>query len=237
MSNVNMVNKNLWTEEKWRVWRDYCKKMKPFTDLMIHYRRFVEKGISDKIAGCAENWDIGVADEWYKKVMPTFLRMPNEDYDNNILFICEEKIMKNVFFSAFAKLPKFVDFKFVELLLIQELWYGRIQKKDYYEDSIETPYSFQDITQDVLCTYVSGDMAEIGKTPEILTTVILSRFENAGRRTKNQNTWIYFEGTIEKLRNSKFKLWEDFFKRNGVIIDLNPQSKKDALNTDIYSLY
>lgn len=127
--------------------------------------------------------------------------------------------MNEVFFSAFLKLvisvnfenpedPKasadyndivdFADFKFVDLLLVQELWNGRIEKKDYYDE--DDVYTFQDINHDVLCTYVSSDMAEVGKTPEILTTVISSRFENTGRRTRHQNTWIYFEGTIEELR-------------------------------------
>ena len=231
------------TPEQEKKWHECCRENKWFTDLMIHYRQFVDSDISEKMQGSAEHWEIGLFTEWHKRLNPIFLRLPKRDYDNNILFVCDEKIMKKVFFSAFAWLPKssFVDFKYLDLLSVQEIWYGRFKKNEYYDNDTDALYTFQNINHDVLCTYVSSDMAEVGKTPEILTTVILSRFENTGRRTKHQNTWIYFEGTIEELRNSKFSLWESFFKRNGAIIDLNPESKQNDSNEqadqDEYSLF
>lgn len=242
MSNPDLKNEDLMSEERKRALIiERNRKIQRVKDNMIHYPIFVDKKTRKGTVENISKWDWNLFVDFLTRIKPIRLRMPETDYDNNILFICNENIMKEVFFIAFWKLPELVDFRWIELLLIQELWYGRVKKKDYYEDEMEAAYSFNDIKQDVLCTYVSSNMAEVGIIPEIMTTVISSRSEKLGRKTEGQNTWIYYEGTIEELRNSKFQLWESFFKRNGVIIDLNPESKQNDSNEqteqDAYSLF
>lgn len=218
--------------------RQRYKILRRTAENMVHYPDFVDKDIKRKMVGSISSWDIRIVIECINRIMPTNLRLPRPiNYDNNILFICNEEIMNEVFFLAFLKLPELVDFRCVDIMKIQDLWYGRLNKNNYFMDyDPEEIHSFEDLKDDVLCFYVTPDMLEVGKTPEILTTMMSARKGKKGRKINNQNTWIYYQGTIDELRDSRFSLWESFFKRNGLIIDLNPQeNQNDFVSADIYS--
>ena len=222
--------------EKQKAWYEYCKRTRGFSDAMIHYREFVDKDISKRMIGYSTDWDTDVIQKWASKVKPIYDKIPKCDYDNSILFICNEAIKAEVFFSAFLRLSKIVGFQAIDIMTIQDLWYGRNKRKNYSLDELEDLHSFQDIREDVLCFYVTSNMIEVGKVPEIMITLMSARSGKNGRKSKNQNTWIYYQGTIDELRNSRFSLWESFFDKNGLIIDLNPQRKEnDFVSGDIYS--
>lgn len=236
MSTTLTENKDLWTEEEWRLWRAECKKRKAVTHRMIHYKSLVDNDISRRMEGSPENWGITVAREWVMRFKPIYDRMPENDYNNNILFICDEPLMRELFFSAFCRISKLVDYRQIDIMTIQDLWNGRFNKNNYFMDyAPEEIHSFEDLKEDVLCLRVTGSMAEVGKVPEIMSTVMSARSGKSGQIIKNQITWIYYQGTIDELRNSKFNLWESFFEKNGLIIDLNPQNKQNEFITDIYS--
>lgn len=214
-------NKNNLTREEIRAWREQCKKQKPFTDRMIHYNKLVDNSIKKRMINKPEHWDRTVTQEWLLKVKPVANRLPTIDYDNNILFVCNEKIMRETFFAAFYKLGLLVDYRFLDLISARELWYH-----DTHSFSIcmlEDINSFRDIKEDVLCSYLSSGMGEVESVPEIWTSVISSRSSNQGVVTKNQNTWIFFEGTLNFLECTIYADWVEFFKKNGIIIDLNPK--------------
>lgn len=232
MSNI----KNIHTREDLRAWREYCRKVKPFTDRMIHYSTLIDHSITRRMIGNTEQWDKMVIEEWLARVKPIAAKMPKIDYDNNILFVCDSKIPRETFFAAFFKLGLLVEYRFLDLLCVQDLWNGICNRYMIPIDLFGVD-SFQDIREDVLCTYVSSSMEEVGKAPQIWTTIISSRSVNSGIITKNQNTWIYFKGTVEELRKSKFNLWEQFFEKNGLIIDLNPQDSQNNSNIGTYFLH
>ncbi len=214
-------NKNIHTREDMRAWINQCKKQKPFTDRMIYYNELVDNSIRKRMINKPEHWDRDVTQEWLFKVKPIAQRLPTIDYDNNILFICNEKIMRETFFAAFCKLGLLADFRYLDLISARELWYH-----DTYSLSIsmlENINSFREIKEDVLCSYVCSDMNECESVPEIWTSVILSRSSNQGVVTKHQNTWIFFEGTKRFLEYTVYCDWISFFERHGIIIDLNPQ--------------
>lgn len=216
----NIKDRNIRTREDLRKWKAYCREMKSITDRMIHYNALVDNRITRRMTGIPEQWDEMVIKEWLSRVNPIFVKMPTLDYDNNILFICNSKIVRETFFATFLKLGLLVEYRSLNLLCVQDLWNG-IHNHYMIPIDIFGVDSFQDIREDVLLTHVSGSMAEVGKAPEIWTTIISTRSVNSGIITNSQNTWAYFEGTVEELRNSRFSLWESFFNKNGVIIDLN----------------
>lgn len=216
MSNIK--NRTIRTREDVRTLNEYYKKMKPFTERMAHYNTLIDNGITKRMTGTPEEWDKMVVEEWLARVKPIAAKMPKIDYDNNILFVCDLKIPRETFFTAFFKLGLLVEYRFLNLLKVQDLWNGVYKQSMIPLDDV---HSLQEIREDVLCTYVSKSMGEVGNAPEIWTTLMSARFVDSGLITNHQNTWIYFGGTIDELRNSKFKIWEEFFENNGLIIDLN----------------
>ncbi len=231
MSNIK--NRNIRTREDLRARREYYSNVKPFTDRMRHYSTLIDHSLRKRMTGTPEQWDKTVIEEWLARVKLIDAKMPKIDYDNNILFVCDSKIPRETFFTAFFKLGLLAEYRFLNLLCVQDLWNG-ICNRNMIPIDIFGVDSFQDIREDVLCTYVSSSMEEVGKAPQIWTTIISSRSVNSGIITKNQDTWIYFQGTAEELRKSKFKLWEQFFEKNGLIIDLNPQDRPNNSNIGTY---
>lgn len=211
------------TEEEQKMYENY-RKIKRLTDRMIHCREFVDDDISKKMVGSANNWERGLIGEWWSRMKPTYLRLPHSNYNENILFICDESIKEKVFFSAFYIYPELLDFKFMDLLSLSDVCHRRSGRLDYDLEDFDTVRSWRDIHQEVLCTLASVYMAGVGDLPEIITALVTARSSKKGRHIDHQKTWVYFEGTIGELRNSRFSIWESFFKRHGMIIDLNPKS-------------
>lgn len=206
-------------------WRSECRQMKPFTDMMIHYKALVDNKLARGMTGRSNmDWDRAVAREWKLKVSPMLNELPNFDYIDNVLFICDKPCARTTFFAAFCNMGVFVDFRYMGLLFVQDLFNG-VQNRAAVPMNLYGINSFQDIREDVLLTYASSTMTEVGRVPEFWTTLIAAKSAESGLVLDKQITWIYFEGTIEELRNSPFSSWEAFFEKTGVIIDLNPIDK------------
>lgn len=232
---------NLSKEEKKQRYNQRLYKW--ICDNMIHYKMFVPIDIRKNMNSNPPNCNPKLAREYVDRLKPIYkkIEMSLKDYQrkyiDNILFIHDGSLMGEVFCAVFLNMRDLIDFRFMDILEVQELWYGRLSKTNFTMDELGELHTFHDIREDVLCFHVSSGMMEVGKAPEIMTTVMSARSGKNGQITNRQNTWIYFEGTIDDLRNSRFNLWEDFFKRNGLIVDLNPQSSQHDSDNDTYCLF
>lgn len=88
---ISTTNKKKWSKKEKKEWYEYCENVSVLTDLMIYYRRFVNRKISEKMIGSAVDWEVRVVHKWQNRFLPIYHKIPGDNYDNNILFICNKK--------------------------------------------------------------------------------------------------------------------------------------------------
>lgn len=156
----------------------------------------------------------------------------NIDYNKNLLILCKQDIVKEVFLSGFFCLDTLRSYDFLNISDFFGIVMGKrnsdsvdVRQDDFHYEDIK------DILSDVLC--VSCNYYEVRASKYYLDTDALVetleyryKYVSSNPRHPIKLNWVFYRGSIHDLKKSHEELYKYFVDKEGhplyEIVDLNP---------------
>lgn len=198
-------------------------------DPMLHRKNF--------LLHCKEllNVDMirsGGKDKYMKLLKATQDALKGVDFKQNVLFICSERVQKEIFLCGMLTFENLESFYYCNLLKIADIWLGNTRQSNPNIEDGDIHFSEQDIKQRVLCMYCDCDMiwGAFDNYDGVARNLFLSR--TAGNRYdgKPQYNWTFFRGVRSQMKKSDgdkigFDSIINFYESEGVVVDLNKNTE------------
>lgn len=210
-------------------------------NFFIHYKRFLDiEAIKKDKKGYVE------------RLHELEKRVSKVNFDNNVLFVCDKDISRDIFLIGFSKLKTLKTYYWCNEMQLHQIMYGlmRSDTNPNIKDS-ESMFSEQDIIQDVLCLYVQDGMWEMRSDDE-MTSLVLSRCDRSFLEGRKLLNWVFFVGSMytaenkDNLMKSLFELYKVKESEGWQIVNLTgvglaesnkTGKKKNKLSQSLQDIY
>lgn len=133
------------------------------------------------------------------------------DFTKNSLFVCDRDIAKELFLVGFSRLSTLKTYFYCNMVELFDVWWGNRKNTNLNVDEDKVMFSDQDITQDVLCVYVSPDLY-MSRGSRVVNSSIASRVAKTGKDGQNLLNWVFFCGSDADLRSDDFYIIKRMFE-------------------------
>lgn len=125
------------------------------------------------------------------------------NFNQNILFICDNNISKEVFLRGMAQMKELCSYYHCNLMELHDIFWGNRRKDNVNLSEDDMMYTEQDIKQDILCLYMDIDMYSM-RTDRVVVSLVSSRYDKSLLSKKPMYNWIFFRGKYDDLRTRGF---------------------------------
>lgn len=150
------------------------------------------------------------------------------DFNQNLLFICNENWSKEIFLRGMSKMPNLCSFYHCNIMELHDIFWGNRRRENVNLADDDLMYTEQDIRQDIFCLFMDVDMYSMA-SDRVAVSLISSRHDKSMISNKPKYNWVFFRGTYTELKTTKgysnvLRLFADN-KNNGYsVYDLNSKS-------------
>lgn len=155
------------------------------------------------------------------------------NFNQNLLFVCNENISKEVFLSGMSKMKTLSSFYHCNIMELYDIFWGNRRKDNVNLSDGELMYTEQDIKQDIFCLFVDENMFSLA-SDKVVVSLISSRHDKSVISNNPKYNWVFFRGSFTELKTAKgfskiLKLFADNKGKGYSVYDLNSKSGSKLL--------